>query len=76
MEPVTIAFLFIIGVVMGEENRAQDAVIESQSAQLELAIDRLNRLAVSHSAVAAREITNHEMQKREIDAIVRNALSE
>ena len=69
MEPITVAIFFLYAVIIGEENRTQDAVIQAQAEQL-------NRLSVSHSAVAAREITNHDMQQRQIDALIRQALTE
>ena len=70
MEPITMGFILILGIAIGEENKKQDAVIESQAIQLEATIEQLNRLSVSHSSVAAREVTHHEMQQREINALV------
>jgi len=69
MEPITVALFFLYAVMIGEENRAQDAIIQSQAEQLD-------RLSVSHAAVAAREVTNHEMQQRQIDDIVRQIMTE
>ena len=73
MDPFSIAFLLFMGIAvgqdLGEENKSQDAIIESQRDEIASIVEQLNRLSVSHAAVAAREVANHEIQRQKIISI-------
>ena len=69
MEPVTFAFMFLIAVAMGEENKAQAEYIDELQAWN-------YRLSGELADLAGRENVNNASQQDQIDAIVRKVLSE
>ena len=90
MEPVTFAFMFLIAVAMGEENKAQAEYIDElhyEIIELETSTDILNeevadleswnyRLSGELADLAGRENMNNASQQDQIDALVRKVLSE
>jgi hypothetical protein len=69
MEPVTFAFMFLIAVAMGEENKAQAEYIDELQAWN-------YRLSGELADLAGRENMNNASQQDQIDALVRKVLSE
>ena len=69
MEPVTFAFMFLIAVAMGEENKAQAEYIDELQAWN-------YRLSGELADLAGRENVNNASQQDQIDALVRKVLSE
>ena len=67
MEPVTMAFIFFLGVGLGGEinNTNQDVLLLNK--QLNKLEGTVLRLAGSHASVSARTKTNDEVQKKQIE---------
>ena len=80
MEPITMAFIFILGVVLGQENKAQDAYIDELYYEMHDEMQDLEswnyRLSGELADLAGRENMNDASQQDQIDALVRQVLSE
>lgn len=90
MEPVTFAFMFLIAVAMGEENKTQAEYIDElnyEIIELETSTDTLKeevadleswnyRLSGELADLAGRENMNNASQQDQIDALIRRVMSE
>lgn len=90
MEPITIGFMFLLAVAMGEENKAQAEYIDElhcEIIELETSTDTLNeevadleswnyRLSGELADLAGQENMNNASQQDQIDALIRRVMSE
>jgi len=76
MEPISIAFMFIIAVAMGEENKAQAEYIDELHYEMQQLESWNYRLSGGLADIAGRENMNDASQQAQIDALVRKVLSE
>ena len=76
MEPVTFAFMFLIAVAMGEENKAQAEYIDELHYEMQDLEAWNYRLSGELADLAGRENMNNASQQDQIDALVRKVLSE
>lgn len=76
MEPITAAFVFFVTVALGEQNKKQDQIIDSQNkeiVELETKVEELDavvmRLIGSYSAFAARIKLSDRDQTTKIETL-------
>lgn len=67
MEPVTMAFIFFMGVGLGSEINNTNDDVSMLTKQLNKLEETVLRLAGSHASVSARTKTNDEVQKKQIE---------
>lgn len=76
MEPITIGLMFLIAVVMGEENKAQAEYIDELHYEMQDLEAWNYRLSGELADLAGQENMNNASQQDQIDALVRKVLSE
>lgn len=76
MEPITFTFMFMIAVILGEENKAQDKYIDELHTEIMDLESWKYRMSTSLAGIAGKENMNNAYQQKQIDALVRKALSE
>lgn len=76
MEPITFTFMFLLAVIIGEENKAQDEYIEELHTEIMDLEAWKYRVSGELAGIAGKENMNNSYQQKQIDALVRNALSE
>ena len=71
MEPVTMAFIFFLGVGLGSEINNTNEDVNLLTKQLNKLEETVFRLAGSHAGLSAREKVNDDLQKRQIDYLLK-----
>lgn len=66
MEPVTMAFIFFMGVGLGSEINNTNDDVSMLTKQLNKLEETVLRLAGSHASVSARTKTNDEAQEKQL----------
>lgn len=76
MEPITFTFMFLIAVIVGEENKKQDKYIDELHHEIMDLEAWKYRISGELSSIAGKENMNNSYQQKQIDALVRKALEE
>jgi hypothetical protein len=76
MEPITFTFMFLIAVIVGEENKKQDKYIDELHTEIMDLESWKYRMSTELAGIAGKENMNNAYQQKQIDALVRKALSE
>ena len=76
MEPITFTFMFLLAVIIGEENKAQDKYIDELHTEIMDLEAWKYRVSGELADVAGKENMNNTAQQKQIDALVRKILSE
>ena len=76
MEPITFTFMFLLAVIIGEENKAQDKYIDELHTEIMDLEAWKYRVSGELADVAGKENMNNTAQQKQIDALVRKVLSE
>ena len=66
MEPITMAFIFFLGVGLGSEINNTNDDVSTLTKQVNKLEETFLRLAGSHASVSARTKTNDEVQEKQI----------
>ena len=75
MEPVTMAFIFFLGVGLGSEINNTNEDVNLLTKQVNKLEETVFRLAGSHASLSAREKVNDDLQKRQIDHLVKEVMN-
>ena len=71
MEPITFAFIFILGVGLGTEIDNTNEDVNLLTKQLNRLEETVFRLAGSHASLSAREKVNDDLQKKQIEYLLK-----
>ena len=73
MEPITFAFIFILGVGLGTEIDNTNEDVNLLTKQLNKLEETVFRLAGSHASLSAREKVNDDLQRKKIEYLLKEA---
>ena len=73
MEPITFAFIFILGVGFGSELETTNGELNVLERQVNKLEETVFRLAGSHASLSAREKVNDDLQKKQIEYLLKEA---
>lgn len=76
MEPITFTFMLLVALSLGAENKAQDEYIDELQYEIMGLESWKYRVSGELADVAGKENMNNAAQQEQIDALVREALSE
>ena len=76
MEPITFTFMLLVALSLGAENKAQDEYIDELQYEIMELESWKYRVSGELADVAGKENMNNAAQQEQIDALVREALSE
>ena len=71
MEPITFAFIFVLGVGLGTEINTTNEDVNLLTKQLNRLEETVFRLAGSHASLSAREKVNDDLQKKQIEYLLK-----
>jgi hypothetical protein len=76
MEPITMGFILILGIALGEENKKQDEYITELHSEIMELEGWKYRMSGELADLAGKENMNNASQQDQIDTLVKKVLSE